>query len=348
MSDRNSALDALDHLEAPDLWPAVVRRSPGPPEPVGPRPSRRVAAAVLAIIVAGAGIAFVVRAFRSPSSQPAASSTLTTCAQIIPGCRAKRLPDVVLTDGQTSGALGPVNGMNLTGVVSFDDALRRAGAETQWPDAKTVQVTLGSANAGTLHWGQGTNLYYAIVWTGVCVPMHGPQSAAPGAPRPPCVGSDWGTVIDAHTGKFVVGGASQVLASGGIVVPDLLGLDGSNAQHVISQLGLSSDLSVATGSYTQGGVVQQRPRAGSIVEPGATIHLVIGPTPSSFGHVRPRLAWKRFRQTWAFARRVRAGCRPWPRWSWGRASRGLQAGTGGRLSPSTSHTFDSSFGSFLE
>jgi hypothetical protein len=66
--------------------------------------------------------------------------------------------------------------------------------------------------------------------------------------------------------------------SGVVVVPDLLGLDGSNAQHVISQLGLSSDLSVATGSYTHGGVVQQRPQAGSIVEPGATIHLVIGPT----------------------------------------------------------------------
>lgn len=137
------------------------------------------------------------------------SPALAPCAQVVHHCKATRLPDVTLTSGQTFGAFGSVDGIDMTGIISFDGALRRAGAEDGHPDAKTVQVTLGSANATDLHWGEGTNLYYGVEWTDVCVPRVGP-SPPPGesSPPPSCGGSDWVTVIDAHTGDFIVGGGS--------------------------------------------------------------------------------------------------------------------------------------------
>ncbi|MBI3647421.1 MAG: hypothetical protein HY240_01445 [Actinobacteria bacterium] len=143
----------------------------------------------------------------SAGGATSSSPALAPCAQLVHDCQATRLPDVTLTAGQTFGAFGPVDGMDLSAIISFDDALRRAGAEDGHPDAKTVQVTLGSANASDLHWGEGTNLYYGVDWAGVCVPMLGPSLSSGGSPPlPTCAGSDWVTVIDAHTGAFIVGG----------------------------------------------------------------------------------------------------------------------------------------------
>ena len=129
---------------------------------------------------------------------------ITPCQQLVSWCTASRLPDVTLTDGHTSGALGPVDGLDLRGVLSFDDALERAGAYDHLPEATTVQVIFGSANADALHWGRGTNLYYAIVWSGVCGEL-GPTGPPAG---PTCVPITYGTVIDAHSGAFVVSGGS--------------------------------------------------------------------------------------------------------------------------------------------
>ncbi len=126
------------------------------------------------------------------------------CRQLVPWCTASRLPDVTLTHDHTFGALGSVDGLDLTGVLSFDDALVRAGTYDHLPEATTVQVVLGSADADALHWGQGTNLYYAIDWGGVCNDL-GP-TGSPSAPA--CVPTTWGTVIDAHTGAFVVSGGT--------------------------------------------------------------------------------------------------------------------------------------------
>jgi hypothetical protein len=136
------------------------------------------------------------------------SAAATPCTQLVPNCQAVRLQDITLTDGATHGALGPVDGMDLGGIISFDDALRRAGAEDGYPDAETVQVTLGSANADDLHWGHGTNLYYVVDWEGVCIQGSGPSPVSGESPpsQPACGASDWGTVIDAHSGGFIVGG----------------------------------------------------------------------------------------------------------------------------------------------
>ncbi len=75
-----------------------------------------------------------------------------------------RLPDVVLRNGETLGALGPVDGFDLEGILSSDQALRIGGAEAADMHGKEVRVVLGSADADRLHWGHGTNLYYAIEW----------------------------------------------------------------------------------------------------------------------------------------------------------------------------------------
>ena len=133
----------------------------------------------------------------------AAQQKPTPCADVIPGCHAKRLPNVTLTDGHTDGALGPIDGIDTTGILSFDEALRRAGAQDQH-DGKTVRVILGAADADKDHWGHGTNLYYAIEWAGMRMCPSMPLGV--GAPQPRCVKAIYGTVIDAKTGRFIVAG----------------------------------------------------------------------------------------------------------------------------------------------
>ena len=99
------------------------------------------------------------------------------------------------------GALHSVDGFELAGLISFDAALRDAWKEDGHV-AKTVQVVLGSANADDLHWGQGTHLYYGVLWSGVQICPAGGRVGGSGQ----CGLGDWGTVIDAKTGAFIVGG----------------------------------------------------------------------------------------------------------------------------------------------
>jgi hypothetical protein len=171
--------------------------------------------AVLAMVL-GTGCA---KAASQPRSAPAGSASPTgevrSCEEVVPDCHADRLPDLVLTGDQTSGALDSVDGFSMDGIISFDQALTRAWEE-DGQGAKTVQVVLGSADAPNLHWGDKPGLYYAIEWDGVCgllmsglgpgpSPTSSPSPSPSPPPSPSCDG-DWGTVIDAHTGAFVVGG----------------------------------------------------------------------------------------------------------------------------------------------
>jgi hypothetical protein len=136
---------------------------------------------------------------------PSPSDSRTACSPLIPLCKAKRLPNVILRDGQTSGALGSVDGFDLKGIISFDQAMLRAWQEDR-KEAKTVQVILGSADADKLGWGHGRRLFYAIKWGGVCVRLPGPALGPSASPPPSCSVRMWGTVIDAKTGAFIVGG----------------------------------------------------------------------------------------------------------------------------------------------
>ncbi len=114
---------------------------------------------------------------------------------------------MTLAGDDTLGALESVDGLDRTGILSFDDALKRAGTYDHLPDATTVQVVLGSADAGALHWGEGTNLYYVIDWSGVCIPISVTGPTADSSGDATCTRGTWGTVIDAHTGAFVVSGS---------------------------------------------------------------------------------------------------------------------------------------------
>ena len=161
-------------------------------------PSRRALIAGLAILVAlgSIGVYSFVR-----------STGLASCARLAPGCRAKRLPDLMLTGRERSGELGPVDGFDLKGTISFDMALADAWTFSHHEDATTVQVILGSSDA----WAGGERLYYAIDWSGICAPVPGPfPTHLPGASFPPpprCGFTRWGTVIDATSGAFVVEGS---------------------------------------------------------------------------------------------------------------------------------------------
>src|SRR6266540_7455110 len=107
---------------------------------------KTLVAAVL-FMVFGAACA---KASNVPQSAPARSASPTgegpSCEEVIPDCHADRLPDLVLTGDQTSGALDSVDGFSMDGVISFDQALTRAWEE-DGHGARTVQVILGLADA---------------------------------------------------------------------------------------------------------------------------------------------------------------------------------------------------------
>ena len=161
-------------------------------------------------------LALAVLAAGCAQQAAASSSKPTPCGQVVPGCHVKRLPNKTLHNGKTSGALGSVDGFDLSGTISFDAALRRAAHEDGiHNDARSVQVILGSADADSLHWGHGKRLYYAIDWSGVlnCPfggafvgPSPGPSGGAVGPSPDSCSKGHSGTVIDAKTGSFIVSG----------------------------------------------------------------------------------------------------------------------------------------------
>ena len=154
-----------------------------------------------------------------PTPTPNASAySGPACSTIVPACPVPHvLPFVTLRGSQHDGALGPVAG-SPKGIIDWRQALARAWAEDGQPGAAAVRVELGTSSdwqdgtigtSSTLHWAKGPRLYYAVDWFGVELPFDGGPSPLPGAsPQPPPspqLGT-WGTVIDAETGAFVVGG----------------------------------------------------------------------------------------------------------------------------------------------
>ena len=166
--------------------------------------TRRLPLGLLAVVLASCAPA------HPATPRSSASASETSCATLIAECHAERLPDLVLSEGTPApdgaGALGPVNG-SIEGVIGFDQALLRAWSEDGHADAKTVQVVLGSADPGPLHWQTTHHLFYGVVWGGICAVPKGGIRLSPGA-LPTCITEIGGTVIDALTGAFIVGGES--------------------------------------------------------------------------------------------------------------------------------------------
>jgi len=117
-----------------------------------------------------------------------------------------RGPDRTLIGTERMGALGPVEG-SPSDIITFDEALARAWAEDRHGEATSVDVILGSADPVDLHWDSQGTLFYDVVWHGVCPqPISGGHV---GGPRPTETCADdqaVGTIIDAVTGAFIVGG----------------------------------------------------------------------------------------------------------------------------------------------
>ncbi len=173
---------------------------------------RRGFVAVAAAILAGSCAAASTAPLTGPSDSGAGSSIdepTTPCEDVAPDCRAKRLPDVSLSEEKPRvegvEALGPVD-QPLEVIISFDQALAAAWQEDAQA-AETVRVVLGSADSQAMHWESSGDLFYGIVWTGVCITRHGGTRIGSSSPEPTgCSRGDWGTIIDAHTGAFIVGG----------------------------------------------------------------------------------------------------------------------------------------------
>jgi len=166
---------------------------------------RRAGLATLALLIAGAAMSGIyIGFFRSHDARVGNSGR---CESLIPECLMERLPDRTLTGDEHEGALGPV-GQLPEGLISFDDALVRAWAEDGHA-AKSVQVVLGTADTSKIHWDSSSHYFYAILWSGTC---EGSISRRPNGSHPPpdtcpLEAQTWGTIIDAYTGAFIVGGS---------------------------------------------------------------------------------------------------------------------------------------------
>ena len=99
------------------------------------------------------------------TSSDGTTSPPRSCKQLGLSCTATRFPNVVLHGDERDGALRSVDGFDLSGILSFDQALKR-GWSWGHIESKTIRVVLGSANAGPLHWGTGRHLYYAVEYGG--------------------------------------------------------------------------------------------------------------------------------------------------------------------------------------
>jgi hypothetical protein len=60
-------------------------------------------------------------------------------------------------------------------------------------------------------------------------------------------------------------------------VPDVVGVHANAAERIVEQAGLRVELQVVPGDYPLGGVIGQDPPGGTVVDPGSTVTLVIGP-----------------------------------------------------------------------
>jgi tol-pal system beta propeller repeat protein TolB len=72
MVDLQARFRELDGLEAPEVWPEVVRRGPISPAVLPPSPGRRVGIGIVAFVIAITGLSFVVRAFGTDHGPPVA------------------------------------------------------------------------------------------------------------------------------------------------------------------------------------------------------------------------------------------------------------------------------------
>jgi hypothetical protein len=157
------------------------------------RPLRLLGCAVLLVLVACGG--------HSNDGRSGSPPGVTPCSELIPGCTARRLPDVVLTGDDTHGILGSTDGIDMTGVMSSDQALRQVNSSERQPEAKTVRVILGAADPAQA--GGGSGLYYVIEWAGV---PEDPSITSDGSPIA-CIGTE-AAILDARSGDYLGGSGS--------------------------------------------------------------------------------------------------------------------------------------------
>lgn len=87
--------------------------------------------------------------------------------------------------------------------------------------------------------------------------------------------------VSCTDGKSAPPETSSSAASSTVAVPNVVGLDASAAEAALTNAGLSMDLRVVTGDYPDAAVLRQRPKAGTSVQPGMNVHVVVGPAPAA-------------------------------------------------------------------
>jgi hypothetical protein len=232
MTVRSEPTIDLSGIPAPDLRNRIDERArrmpvdPGDPPPFPPAPRR----AATALAVAGALVVLGVAGFLlwssvgqhptvsispsphattgpTPSSPVVSGAPVTQCSEVVPGCTATRLPDLVLHGSEQLGVLGPIDGISFdSATISSDQALAAGAHEGVVLGGRnsTVRVVLGSADRDALQAGSGTGFYYALQWTNVCAPLY-----SVGTDRP-CRFHEWTTVVDALRGREVTSGPDAI------------------------------------------------------------------------------------------------------------------------------------------
>jgi tol-pal system beta propeller repeat protein TolB len=112
MVDLQARFRELDRLEPPEVWPEVVRRGPRSPAVLPPSPRRRVGIAILAFVVAVAGLSFVVRAFRTDHGRPVAPTSTVSNGKIAFARLSDRgwQIDTINPDGTSDATLTDIHG----------------------------------------------------------------------------------------------------------------------------------------------------------------------------------------------------------------------------------------------
>jgi hypothetical protein len=97
--------------------------------------------------------------------------------------------------------------------ISGEEAIRRAWEEDPWPSASSIRATFSlfsNSQFGDESTGKALSQRptWEVVYTGVCVPGHGPISQEPEAPVE-CIATEEHVMLDAANGEFLLSYATS-------------------------------------------------------------------------------------------------------------------------------------------
>lgn len=160
MSDLRDRFAVLDRVEIPDVWAQVEALGPRQPSAEGPSAASRIAAAIIALAIAGGGIALVMRLL-PPAARPSSSPMVPTDAIVFARADRDSLDariEVVYVSA-AGGNVVPLTSAAKDGMVA---------AEPQWsPDGSQIVFVISPRGHLTRYAGDGDIYVMSADGTGV-------------------------------------------------------------------------------------------------------------------------------------------------------------------------------------